>query len=196
MKDTSFFDDIVLENKRMIKRRKYMIIFTLLVVVAAGVWSVGIIRNNLSKSNKESQVVFDDKYEDFNDYEGSPSTSMVDGGEAPLPSPQPSSVTSGSSSAVTMDEVNAKLCQDIIENAQASAKLYSSQYYDTQKDWLKTFAYRTDTPEAIEAKQFYINHFKGLFSSLIARNDPMMQSSCKSAGTIESALIIPDFTIW
>lgn len=196
VKDNSLLAEIQAEEHASKKARKYFIIAAILLFVLGGAGVSAAVVNH-SKSEETIKTVSTDSTTDTVNSTGGPSETTVqevDSTPDSTSAPSVSMPTPTASPGTTMDQVNAELCQSIIKGAQESANAYRGQYFDARQEWANTFAYRTGSAEAQDAKQFYIDHFKKLFNDLIARTNPMMQSSCKSSSSIESALVIPDFS--
>lgn len=191
MNDTSLLDELIADERARKSRLKYYIPASVLLLIIVIIGAMAALRNNAS-GNTTQEVATQLGAVDTKQ----PSQSSAQPKKVATKQESPKKTGTTSSTVVDESATDAAICRSVIDGAEEASKSYLKMYYDAQKDWLKAYGGDSDTPEAQEDKEWYINHFKKeVYGSYIATANPTYKSAC-GGGSITDVIVQPDYSAW
>lgn len=124
-----------------------------------------------------------------------PQQNTVQSANPPIATPAPT-VTPPTSNQAAREASDQKYCADGIKNFDAGYKALNTQYYDSWKKWLDTYAGQKDTKAAIDDKEWFKDYFHKRYQDLISRNDSTLQKLCHYDPGLTARAPEPDYNAW
>ena len=125
MRDTSLLAELEAENHKRKNKRKYYLLAIILLMISGAAGVSALVQDTQSKRHAQPALSSSPTTTE-SDITATPAQTQSQETTDQVATPPPVN-TSAASPTVTMDEVNAKLCQDIIKGAQESANAYRDQ---------------------------------------------------------------------